>query len=366
MRSKLRSLAVITVIFSLFLIMLPTVSAKTRESYLVDFLYQNYDENNNFGNTFEDTFFALEIIDYYNLYSIPVLFGTEDKIDKATFIDHLESKVEEMFDDDDVNLYDLSNILASLNILNGIASLDSNYKLKIYRYINQTVQTSGGFSITNSSTAVNLISTFIVYNIYTLIGEPIVNQSRHINWILSCNNTDGGYGGNQTLPSTILTTYYAIYLINEFSSLLVNETATSNYLVSFFSSDSNDQVNYGGYFPSQIADNTLLSSTYYCVNAINLIDASELNPSITISWILARQNIQDGGFIDDPTAQGQGDSSIAASYNAFKVLQVLNALNYLNQDVFMVEFNYIVLIVLLSVIGIIVIIIVFVWKKRKI
>ncbi|MFX0031053.1 MAG: hypothetical protein ACFE8E_00270 [Candidatus Hodarchaeota archaeon] len=366
MKNKLRSLITITVIFSLFLILLPTVAAKSRQSYLVDFLYQNYDENRRFGNSYEDTFYALEIIDYYNLYSIPGLFGDEVKIDKTTFIDYLETKVEEMFDDEEINLYDLFYILSSLDILNGLESLDSNYKFKIYKYLNQTISPLGGFSITNSSTVVNLISTYFVYNIYSLIEEPIVNQTRHIDWILSCNNTDGGYGGNKTLPSTILTTFYAIHLINEFSTTLVNESATLNYLTSFFGSDSYDKVNYGGYYPTLISSNTLLSSTYYCVKVIDSIDNNELHYSITTNWILARQNFQDGGFIDELFALGQGISSIGASYNAFKALQVLNALSYLNQDVFMVEFNYIVLIILLSVIGIIAIIIVFVWKKRKI
>lgn len=366
MKSKLRSLTIITIIFSLFFVILPTVSAKTRQSYLVDFLYQDYRENKSFGNSFEDTFYALDIINHYNLYSIPVLFGTEVKIDKPTFINNLEIDLEEMFEDNEVNLYSLSYILSSLNILNGLGSLDSNIRLKIYEYVNQTAQPSGGFSTTNSSKVANLISTFMAYNIYSLLGESIVNKTNHINWILSCNNTDGGYGGNQTSPSTILTTYYAIYLVNEFSSILVNESATLNYITSFFCSDSYNKANYGGYFPNQITDKTLLSSTYYCIKSIDLIDKSELHTDLTINWILARQNFQDGGFIDDPYAQGQGMSSIAASYNAFKALQVLNALNYLSHDVFMVEFNYTILIILLSVIGIIAVIIAFIWKRRKI
>ncbi|MFX1498175.1 MAG: prenyltransferase/squalene oxidase repeat-containing protein [Promethearchaeota archaeon] len=366
MKSKLRSLTVIAIIFSLFFVILPSVSAKTRQSYLVDFLYHNYNENRRFGNNFEDTFYALEIINHYNLYSIPVLFGTEVKIDKPTFIDNLKTDLEELFEDNGVNLYVLFYILSCLNILNGLESLDSNIRHKINEYVNQTVQPSGGFSITNSSKVANLISTFMAYKVYGLLGEPIINETTHINWILSCNNTDGGYGANQTLPSTISTTYYATYLIYEFSSILVNESATLNYLTSFYCSDSYDKVNYGGYFPNQVSDNTLLSSTYYCVKSIDLIDNSKLHPDSTTNWILGHQNFQDGGFIENPSAQGQESSSIAASYYAFKSLQILNALSYLDQDVFMVEFNYTILIIVLAIIGIIAVVIAFIWKKRKI
>ncbi|MFX1267060.1 MAG: hypothetical protein ACFFAK_03765 [Promethearchaeota archaeon] len=182
-----------------------------------------------------------------------------------------------------------------------------------------------------------------------------------------CNNTDGGYGGNQTLSSNILTTYCAVYLVSQLATIdyLYNKTATLNYLLSFYCDDPLDLDNYGGFLPDLIANNALLSSTYYCIESIELIDDSTLNPTATIKWILDRQNFQDGGFLDDPSEHEEGLSSIPATYHAFKILYILNALDNLNQDFFMVEFNYIILIVVLSVIGIIAVIIVFIWRKRK-
>ena len=367
MKNKLRSLTIITLMFTVFLIFIPVVSAKTRQSYLADFLFQNQIGNEKFGNSYKDTSYALEIIDYYDLYEIQGLFGPETKVDKSTFIENLETKVQEMFDDGEIDLYDLYYLLSSLNFLNELETLDSGYRDKIHEYINQTEQISGGYAITNTSTSANLVSTYIVYNIYTLLDEPIFNQTTHLNWILTCNNTDGGYGGNQTLPSKILTTYCAVYLVSKLTTVddLDNKTATLNYIFSFYCDDPLDLDNYGGFLPDLIAYNALLSSTYYCIESIELIDDSTLNPTATIDWILDRQNFQDGGFVDDPSEHEEGLSSIPATYHAFKILHNLNALDNLNQDVFMVEFNYIILIIVLSVIGIIAVIIVIIWRKRK-
>ena len=367
MKNKQRSLTIITLMFTVFLMFIPVVSAKTRQSYLADFLFQNQIGNEKFGNSYKDTSYALEIINYYDLYEIQGLFGPETKVDKPTFIENLETKVQEMFDDGEIDLYDLYYLLSSLDILNGLDTLDSNYKDKVHEYINQTEQISGGYAITNTSASANLVSTYIVYNIYTLLDEPIFNQTTHLNWILLCNNTDGGYGGNQTLPSTILTTYCAVYLVSKLTTVddLDNKTATLNYIFSFYCDDSLDSDNYGGFLPELFANNALLSSTYYCIESIELIDDSILNPAPTIAWVLFRQNFQDGGFVDDPSEHEEGLSSIPATYHAFKILHNLNALDNLNQDVFMVEFNYIILIIVLSVIGIIAVIIVFIWRKRR-
>lgn len=367
MKNKLRSLTIIALMFTVLLMFIPVVSAKTRQSYLADFLFQNQVGNEKFGNSYKDTSYALEIINHYDLYTIEGLFGSETKVDKTTFIENLETKVQEMFDDGEIDLYDLYYLLSSLDILDGLDALDSNYKDKAHEYINQTEQISGGYAITNTSESANLISTYFVYNIYTLLDEPIFNQTTHLNWILLCNNTDGGYGGNQTLPSTILTTYCAVYLISKLATVddLYNKTATLNYLISFYCDDPLDLDNYGGFLPDQIASYALLSSTYYCIKAIDLIDDSVLNPTATIKWILDRQNFQDGGFVDDPSEHEEGLSSIPATYHAFKTLLLFNALDNLNKDAFMVEFNYIILIIILSVIGIIAVIIVFIWRKRR-
>ncbi|GAJ04094.1 unnamed protein product, partial [marine sediment metagenome] len=235
---------------------------------------------------------------------------------------------------------------------------------KIYEYINETVQSSGGFSPTNTSTNANMISTFYIYNVFTLIDEPVENQTIHKNWVLSCNNTDGGYGGNQSLSSTLLTTYYAIYLVDGLGEVsdLANHTSTLNYLKSFYITDTDNLDNYGGYLPDEFAENSLLSSTYFCVEGIRLIDSNELNKGATVNWVLNHQNFQDGGFSDHDEENDQKLSSIRASYYAFEILKGFGSLDLLNEEIFMVEFSFLILIIVTSIIGIIIAAIYLIWR----
>ncbi|MFX0059778.1 MAG: prenyltransferase/squalene oxidase repeat-containing protein, partial [Candidatus Heimdallarchaeota archaeon] len=193
------------------------------------------------------------------------------------------------------------------------------------------------------------------------------NETIHKNWILQCNNTDGGYGGNSSLSSTILTTYYAVDLINAIGDLndLDDKIATLNYLKSFYFNDSFDINNYGGYLPDISAENSLLSSTYFCVKAINLIDSSQKTDA-SILWVLNHQNFQDGGFSDHSVTGEPELSSILTSYYAFDILLTFDAINLLNSEVFMVEFNYFVLIIVLSFIGVFILIVFFIWRRRRI
>ncbi len=271
-----------------------------------------------------------------------------------------------MFNEGKIDIYDLFYLLNALDSLG--ASLDLNLHDKIYEYINETVQITGGFSPTNTSTNANLISTFYIYNIFTLINETVENKALHKNWVLSCDNIDGGYGGNHTLSSTLLTTYYAIYLVKELGNVsdLVNQNSTLNYLKSFFINDPDNLENFGGYLPDAFAKNSLLSSTYFCVEGIRLINSSELNKLATVNWVLNHQNFRDGGFSEHVEENDQRLSSISASYYAFEILKGFNSLDLLYEDIFMVEFSFLTLIIVLSIIGIIIAAIYLIWRKRRI
>ncbi len=205
MKYKLRSLTFLALIITLLLGIAPIASAKTRQIHLIDFLYENHNSDESFGISTQDTANAIEIIDFYNAYLIEGFLQAIKKVDKSTLEVYLEDEITSMFIEGEVDIYDLFHLLSTLDFLG--ASLDLNLHDNIYEFINQTVQSTGGFSPTNTSTSANLISTFYIYNIFTLIDEPVENQTLHKNWVLSCNNTDGGYGGNQSLSSTLLTTY---------------------------------------------------------------------------------------------------------------------------------------------------------------
>jgi len=346
----------------------PIASAKTRQVHLIDFLYENQNNDESFGISTQDTANAIEIIDHYGAYLIEGFLQAIKKVDIPTLEVYLEDEITSMFNEEDIDIYDLFYLLSTLDSLG--TTLDLNLHDKIYVYINETVQSTGGFSPTNTSTSANLISTFFIYNLFTLIDEPVENQTIHKNWVLSCNNTDGGYGGNQSLSSTLLTTYYAIYLVIELAegefSDLANYTSTLNYLKSFYINDPENLDNYGGYLPDAFAENSLLSSTYFCVEGIRLIDSNELNKLATVNWVLNHQNFLDGGFSDHDEENDQKLSSISASYYAFEILKGFGSLDLLNEDIFMVEFSFLILIIVMSIIGIIIAVIYLIWRKRRI
>jgi len=349
----------------------PIASAKTRQSHIIDFLYENHNNDESFGTSTQDTANAIEIIDHYGIYKIEGFLQEIKKVDIPTLKVYLEDEISSIFNREKIDIYDLFYLLSTLDFLG--ASLNLSLHDKIYEYINKTVQSTGGFSPTNTSTNANLISTFFIYNIFTLIGEPIENQpvenqTIHKNWVLSCNNTDGGYGGNQTLSSTLLTTYYAIYLVEKLGEVsdLANQTSTLNYLKSFYINDPNNLENFGGYLPDAFAKNSLLSSTYFCVEGIKLIDSNELNKFDTVNWVLNHQNFQDGGFSDHDEENDQKLSSISASFYAFEILKSLDSLDLLHEDIFMVEFSFLILIIVMSIFGIIIAAIYLIWRKRRI
>ncbi len=368
MKYKLRSLTFLTLIITLLLGIAPIASAKTRQIHLIDFLYENQNNDESFGISTQDTANAIEIIDFYGAYHIEGFLQAIKQVDISTLDAFLEDEITSMFNDEEIDIYDLFYILSTLDSLGTLSDLDLILQDKIYAYINETVQSTGGFSPTNTSTNANLISTFFIYNIFSLIDKPVENQTLHKNWVLSCNNTDGGYGGNQSLSSTLLTTYYAIHLVEELGEIsdLANQTSTLNYLKSLYISDSDDLENYGGYLPDEFAENSLLSSTYFCVEGIRLIDISELNKLATVNWVLNHQNFRDGGFSDHDEGNDQKLSSISASYYAFEILKGFGSLDLLNEDIFMVEFSFLTLIIILSISGIIAAAIYLIWRKRRI
>jgi prenyltransferase beta subunit len=333
---------------------------------MIDYLYTNQNADETFGTIPEETFYSLEIIDYYNAYELQDLFGIKYKVDIASLKDNLVEDISLMVNNEEIELYRLYYLLNSLNTLESLdSSLDSNLRTKIYRYINETSQPGGGYGYTNTTLYANMISTYFVFNIHSLINEVVLNESNHINWILSCNNSDGGYGGNQSLSSTLLTTYCAVSLLSDLGITLANPSGTINYFDSLYVDDNNDVLNYGGYKPDEISENALLSSSYYCIDALNRISPSSLHNQASLNWLLDHQNL-DGGFSDFIEGSSQRTSSIIGTYHTFKSLDILSGLNLLNEEIFMVEFSYLILIIILASIGILAVIIFIIWRRRRI
>ncbi|MBY8987608.1 MAG: hypothetical protein KGD61_04060 [Candidatus Lokiarchaeota archaeon] len=347
----------------------PMALAKTRQSHLIDFIYNNKNNDETFGVTPQDTTKAIKILDFYNAYLVEVLFEETKSVNINELKGYLKDEIQTMFNTGEIDIYDIYHHLETLNKLEPLAtSLDSTLHDKIYNYINQTYQIGGGFSPTNTTQAANMVSSYYIYNIFKIIGEQVENTTMHKTWLISCNNTDGGYGGNQTLSSTLTTTYFAVYLISELGTVndLANQTSTLNYFKSLYIADSNNLGHYGGYLPDLFAETPLLGSTLLCVEGIKIIDDNELKTGATSNWVLGHQSFLDGGFGDGIEGIGETFSSISTSYSAFKILQILGLEASLNEEIFMVELSFLTLIIVISVIGVIALVIYVIWRRRRI
>ncbi|MFW9971243.1 MAG: prenyltransferase/squalene oxidase repeat-containing protein [Candidatus Odinarchaeota archaeon] len=368
MKHKYRNFIIIIVLF-LTINAIPSVLGKTRIVYLIDFIEHTEVTGEGFSNVINSDG-GKDVVSYEaTAYALNILHDLGSTAQDVNLLEsNLEDDIEDMFDSSQVNTYDLYYLLTSLNILK--YDIATSLSTRIYNYLNSTAQVTGGFSFSNTTHLASLSSTFYAIQLYSLINKPIANISIHKSWILSCNNTDGGYGGNQTLSSTYLDTSFAVFILDDerFGNVndLVNINDTLTYLKSFYVNNSADIKNYGGFINDKLAGLAILSSTYYCSKAISLIDYSMLNVPETKTWVLARQNLEDGGFVDNYEGSTSTISSVISSYYAYKTLETLNSLPSLNNEFGMVEFNYWILIIVLSLIGIIFAIVVFLWKRRRI
>ena len=367
MKHKYRSLIIGTIVIFLAMNAIPTnVLGKTRQYYLTTFIYQNEIQGEGFTNSigsddsisFEATTYALDILNYFavNPHDIETLKST------------LEDDIEEMFNNYEENLFDLFFLMKSLNILDQNHEIDLDLENKIYKFLNDTEQLTGGFSYSNTSNLVSLASTYYSIQLFSLIEKPIENNAIHKNWVLSCYNSDGGYGSNQSLMSTLVDTCFAVFILKELGEIeaLNSDIKTIAYLHSFFVMNSADLNNYGGYLPDEYAQIALLSSTYYCVKAIDLIDNTKMFKGTIKTWVLAHQNFIDGGFAENTEGYQQKSSSVVSSYYAFEILKILGYLSSFLSEIWMVEFNYWILGIVLGSIGLVIVVAVFLWRRTRI
>jgi hypothetical protein len=344
---------------------IPSVLGKTRSVYLTDYIYSNeiegegFENGNSEGNelSFEATAYALEILKSFG----------RNAHDITSLQTNLEDEISHMFSNDAVNLYDLYFLLKSLFNINENYVVEENLKNRIFQYLNDTEQIGGGFSFLNTTMTPSLSSTFFVVKIHSMLAPtPLQNNTLHRDWILLNNNTDGGYGNS---TSTLLTTYYAVSLLSMLTSVndLVDLDDTISYLYSFYVSNPSDVNGVGGFLPDLSSDSPLLSSTYYCVAAISMLNYTLLNTDQITKWLLSRQYFQDGGFADITEGNDQLSSSVIGSYFAITTLTTFDSsLSKLAAEIWMVEFNYWILVILMGSIGLIAVISVVIWRRRRI
>ncbi len=366
LKSNHRNILILFLVFFSVISIIPSVLGKTRRVYLTDYIYRNEIE----GQGFENGISTIEEVSIEaTAYALEILFGLGRT---AHVTDDLQTKLENdinyMFNNDAVNLYNLYFLLRSLFTLHTDYLIEESLKNSIFQYLNDTEQIGGGFSFQNETMTPTLSSTFFIVQIHSMLAptKVIQNVTLHRDWILSKNHTDGGYG-NPT--STVITTYYAVSLLDSLTSVddLVNKNQTLSYLQSFYVSNPSDINKVGGFLPDLNSNSPILSSTFYCVMAITAINKNLLNADQTANWVISRQNFQDGGFVDISEGNSQLSSSVIGSYFAFKTLATCDSsLRKLAVDIWMVEFNYWILILIMGSIGLLVVVGVVIWRRRRI
>jgi prenyltransferase beta subunit len=359
---------VVVIIFSV----IPYVSAKTRRNYIIDFIISNRIGNDGFSNSFqtnttvsyEATYYALKILDDLN--------SLQNQPDLDIFEEELAKEVETELDSlDEYSLTKLYYLLHSLELLDGFDKVTSTQKAEISTWINNSKAGSGGYG-NNNSTSPSVIYTFYAANIMLLIQNTgnIPEGDSHTNYVLTCFNSDGGFGGTISAESSIPSTYYAVTGVNgysELSDLSVQNESCIDYIRSFYVLDSSDSENYGGFSETQLPNKSLISTTYYCALTLQLLDSSELNSQATSQWILSHQNLNDGGFVDSAEKDIVVYSSIKSTYFAFSIIKLFDvSLLSLNENFWDVETNWLILIFILLVLftGIVAIGL-YIWRKRQ-
>ncbi len=372
MRKRYRYLNVSVLIGLVAFTIIPFVAAQPRKTYLTNFLIDNQKTNKGFVNTnftdsvdFEATVMALEMINYYNLFTVKDWFGTKtDKVNGTRMQKSIKGKVGDMIDAGTWDIYELYYMLKSIDILNG--SIGSDREDEIKSYLDKTFRSGGGFAATNVSSYASVASTYFVIKIHDLIGKSLDNKDLHIDWLLNCQNSDGGFGGNSSMPSTVVNTYYAVFALDNLDTLDdVDEKEVVDYIEQFYVDNEADEKNYGGYKPTEDATRAILSSTYYCVQVLSILDNKTMHEETT-KWVLSLQNFYDGGFADNTDARPRV-SSVIGSYFAFHILKSFDEnLLYMDEEIFMVQFNWIIFIIVMSVLGVAIAVVIMLRRRRKI
>ncbi len=148
------------------------------------------------------------------------------------------------------------------------------------------------------------------------------NKSETINFLLKCQNPNGGFGGSIGQDSHITSTHYALLTLAQFNSLnLISAEQIANYIKSLQNSD-------GSFKGDEYAETD--SRFSYCAVAIlkiiNKLNENYINIPKATEYVLSCQNF-DGGFGSIPGAESHG----AYCFTCIGFLSVTNQLNLINK-----------------------------------
>ncbi|MHA1508884.1 MAG: hypothetical protein ACTSO6_09310, partial [Promethearchaeota archaeon] len=128
MKNKHRNLSLgLILIITLLSSITPIALAETRQNHLVEFLYDNQNADGTFGIAYQETAYAIEMIDHFNAYLVEVLFEATESVNVPELKEFLVNQIQAMFNVESINLYKLLYYLDTLNRLESLeTSLDSS------------------------------------------------------------------------------------------------------------------------------------------------------------------------------------------------------------------------------------------------
>ncbi len=215
-----------------------------------------------------------------------------------------------------------------------------------------------GYALTLETNASVAGTYHVVKSIYHLNAMDDIDVSNITEFVENLLNTDGGFKYSPSATeSSLSATYYAIQTLNYLDALtdFQNKSLVKTYVDNFYVDDTTLTAHYGGF--SHLIESetpfTTVIATFEAVSTLYSMGFTSPDQEATKNWILNTQNIEDGGFAENLLSGNQQRSSTITTYYA------LNALNLIDPGLIVLseEFGdyklrwWIVLIVVLVVIG---------------
>lgn len=183
---------------------------------------------------------------------------------------------------------------------------------------------------------------------------------------LACQNVDGGFGDNETSPSSLEATHAALQILSRLVTPSGSDQLIYDYVMAFKATNANYTGRVGGFtdgtnpYPS-------LSQTYHASKILEFLGNTTDSDGYTQAWILNRQNLADGGFVDRCETDLDLKSNIFSTFYALEALQVYDDdLSGLKGAEWDLEFDWVPLVIIIVVLACGIALIVVVWRRRRI
>ncbi|GAB4321580.1 MAG: hypothetical protein Kow0069_25960 [Promethearchaeota archaeon] len=219
----------------------------------------------------------------------------------------------------------------------------------------------------------NLVATYQALATYEIYLGNLSHVSQYLRdsalaLTLSAQNPDGGFGGRPGDPSTLEATLAAIQIVKVLNATedFDGGNAALGYVESFRNADADFPAEVGGYHGEE-STKSLVLTTYYATRVKEELNNATDPGHQTMNWLLSRQNRLDGGFVEPVEGDELGRSSLTTTYYAIRALQVYDLdLSSLKEAKWNLEFDWVPLVVLVVVGVAVVVVVVVVWRRRSI